>query len=87
MVTHTISVLKDQKLLDEFKSILGNLNATDEQCLRAKQIMDEAGSIEYNLNLAKQKVANAIEKISFLPESEDKEFMIALAKYTIDRDV
>ena len=49
--------------------------------------MDEAGSIEYNLNLAKQKVANAIEKISFLPESEDKEFMIALAKYAIDRDV
>ena len=87
MVTHTISVLKDQKLLDEFKSILGNLNATDEQCARAKQIMDEAGSIEYNLNLAKQKVANAIEKISFLPESEDKEFMIALAKYAIDRDV
>lgn len=87
MVTHTISVLKDQKLLDEFKSILGNMDATDEQCARARQIMEDAGSIQYNLDLAKKKVENAISKISFLPESEDKEFMIALAKYAVDRDV
>jgi geranylgeranyl diphosphate synthase type I len=87
MVTHTISVLKDEALLKEFKSILGNLDATDEQCARAKQIMQDAGSIDYNLNLARQKVENAIAKISFLPESEDKEFMIALARYAVDRDV
>ena len=54
MVTHTISSLKDQKLLDEFKSILGNENATDEECARAKQIMEEAGAIDYNLNLARK---------------------------------
>ena len=87
MVTHTISVLKDQKVLNEFKSILGKIDATDEECVRAKQIMEDAGSIQYNLDLAKQKVENAISKISFLPESEDKEFMIALAKYAVDRDV
>ena len=29
----------------------------------------------------------AIDAISFLPESEDKEFMIALARYSIDREV
>jgi len=87
MVTHTISVLKDEALLNEFKSILGNADATDEQCARAMQIMKDAGSIDYNLDLARKKVEDAISRIEFLPESEDKEFMIALAKYAVDRDV
>ena len=87
MVTNTIANLKDPELLAEFKSILGNLDATDEQCARAKKIMEDVGAIDYNLNLAKQKVENAIAKIQFLPDSEEKEFMIALARYAIDRDV
>ncbi len=87
MITHAIRSIKDPAVLEEFKSILGNMDATDEQCARAKQILEEAGSIDYALNLAKEKVENAIAKISGLPESEDKEFMIALARYAIDRDV
>ncbi|MGN0099126.1 MAG: polyprenyl synthetase family protein [Candidatus Methanomethylophilaceae archaeon] len=87
MVTHAIRSIKDPKVLEEFKSILGNMDATDEQCARAKQIMQDAGSIDYALGLARQKVDNAIAKISFLPESEDKEFMIALANFAINRDV
>ena len=87
MITHAIRSIKDPAVLKEFKSILGNMDATDEQCARAKQILEEAGSIDYALNLAKEKVDNAIAKISGLPEGEDKEFMIALARYAIDRDV
>lgn len=87
MVTHAIRSIKDPKVLEEFKGILENMDATDEQCARAKQIMQEAGSIDYALGLARQKVDNAIAKISFLPESEDKEFMIALANFAINRDV
>lgn len=87
MITHAIRSIKDPAVLEEFKSILGNMDATDEQCARAKQILEEAGSIDYALNLAKEKVENAIVKISGLPEGEDKEFMIALARYAIDRDV
>ena len=87
MITQAIRSIKDPAVLEEFKSILGNMDATDEQCARAKQILEEAGSIDYALNLAKEKVENAIAKISGLPEGEDKEFMIALARYAIDRDV
>ncbi len=87
MVTHAIRSIKDPAELEEFKSILGNMDATDEQCARAMQIMRDAGSIDYALNLAKEKVDKAISKIEFLPESEDKEFMIALARFAIDRDV
>lgn len=87
MVTHAIRSIKDPEELEEFKSILGNMDATDEQCARAMQIMRDAGSIDYALNLAKEKVESAIAKIQFLPESEDKDFMIALARFAIDREV
>ena len=87
MVTHTMDVLADPEKLDRFKSILGNMNASDEECTEAKRIMEEVGAIDYNLDLAKKKVENAKAKIAFLPESEDKEFMIALAEYGINREV
>lgn len=87
MVTHAIRTIKDPAILEEFKGILGNMDATDEQCARAKQILQDAGSIDYALGLARQKVDNAIAKISSLPESEDKEFMVALANFAINRDV
>ncbi len=87
MVTHTIEMLKDEpEKLAEFKAVLGKADASEEECARAKQIMIEAGSIDYAMDMAKSKVEKAIEAIGFLPESEDKEFMIALARYSIDRD-
>lgn len=88
MVTHTIAALKDDPAkLAEFKSILGKMDASEEECARAKQIMIDAGSIDYAMQMAKSKVERAIETIGFLPESEDKEFMIALARYSIDREL
>lgn len=87
MVTHTIDVLKDDSKLDEFKSILGKIDASDEECARAMQIMKDCGSIDYALGLARKKVDDAIAKIGFLPDNEDKEFMIALAEFAINRDV
>ena len=87
MVTHAIRSIQDPAILEEFKGILGNMDATDEQCARAKQIMEEAGSIEYALDLAKGKIESAIDRIKDLPEGEDKEFLISLARYSIDREV
>ena len=87
MVTHAIRSIQDPAILEEFKGILGNMDATDEQCARAKQIMEEAGSIEYALDLAKGKIESAIDRIKDLSEGEDKEFLISLARYSIDREV
>lgn len=87
MVIHALNNIKDPAEMEEFRSVLGNLDATDEQCVRAKDIMEKAGSIDYGLRLAREKVDIAISKIQFLPESEDKEFMIALANYAINREV
>ena len=87
MVTHAMRTIKDPEVLEEFKSILGKIDATDAECARAKRILEEAGSIAYAKDLAKKKVESAIERIGFLPESEDKEFMIALARYSVEREV
>ncbi len=86
MVTHAIRSIKDQKTLEEFKGILGKIDATDAECGRAKQIMKDAGSIDYAMDLAKKKIESAIAKIDFLPGSGDKEFMVALAKFAINRE-
>ncbi len=87
MVIHALNNIEDPAELEEFRSVLGNMDATDEQCARAKDIMDRAGSVQYGLDLARRKVDIAVSRIAGLPESEDKEFMIALANYAIDRDV
>lgn len=88
MVTHTIDALRDDPgRLEEFRSILGRADATDEECARAKQIMIEAGSIDYAMRMARDKVEGAVRMISSLPEGEDKEFLVALARYAIDREV
>jgi geranylgeranyl diphosphate synthase type I len=87
MVTHAIRNIKDQSVLEEFKGILGKIDATEEQVARARSIMEDAGSIAYGRQLAKKKVDEAISKLDVLAPSKDKEFMIALAEYAIDREV
>ncbi len=87
MVIHALNNIKDPSELEEFRSVLGNPDTTDEQCARVKDIMEKTGSIRYGLDLAKRRVNNAISRIAELPESEDKEFMVALANYAIDREV
>jgi Geranylgeranyl pyrophosphate synthase len=87
MVTHAMRSIKDKGVLEEFKGILGNAKATDKEIARAKSILEESGSIAYGRTLAQKKVEEAISKLTVLKDSEDKEFMIALAKYAIDREV
>jgi Geranylgeranyl pyrophosphate synthase len=87
MVTHAMRSIKDKNVLEEFKGILGNTKATDKEIARAKSILEESGSIAYGRALAQKKVEEAISKLTVLKDSEDKEFMIALAKYAIDREV
>ncbi|MFA6805237.1 MAG: polyprenyl synthetase family protein [Candidatus Methanomethylophilaceae archaeon] len=87
LITHAMSHIKDPKIMAEFKGILGNMDATEEQIARAREILTESGSIEYARKTAQKKVDEAISKIEFLKPSEEKEFMIALAQYAINRDV
>ena len=87
MVTYTLEHLKDHAKMAKFKSILGNMNATDEECMEGVEIMREIGAVDYNRKAAEEKIASAKAHLSCLKDSEDKEFMLALADYAISRDV
>ncbi|MGI5964293.1 MAG: polyprenyl synthetase family protein [Candidatus Methanomethylophilaceae archaeon] len=87
MVTHAVKNIKDPKELEEFKKILGKADASEEEISRVLGIMKKAGSIEYGLRLAEEKVEKAIGKIEFLPPGEDKDFMIELARFAINREI
>lgn len=87
MVTHAVKNIKELEELEEFKGILGKADASEEEIHRALEILENAGSIEYALKTAHERVETAISKIRFLPESEEKAFMIDLARYAIDREV
>jgi len=87
LVTHAMEHIKDPQVLAEFKDLLGNQKDTKKDIDRAREILKEAGSINYALKCARQKIDEAISKLDCLEPSEDKDFMIALAEYAIDRDV
>ncbi|MDR1404796.1 MAG: polyprenyl synthetase family protein [Candidatus Methanoplasma sp.] len=87
MVTHAFKHIRDPEVLGEFKGILGNTDATEEEVRRARSIMEDAGSIAYGRQLAHEKITEAVSKLDVLAPSEYKEFMTALAEYAIDRSV
>ena len=87
MVTYTLENLKDEKKLARFKSILGDMKATEAEVKEAMEIMRDIGAIEYNRKAAEDKIASAKKHLECLPESEHKEFMLALANYSINREV
>jgi len=87
MVTYTLENLEDKKVLEEFKGILGNPNASEEAVRRAEEIMESVGAVEYNRRRAVEEIAKAKSCITCFKNSDEKEFMIALADFAIDRDV
>ena len=87
MVTYTLEHLKDEKKLAKFKSVLGNMDATEDEVREGMEIMKEIGAIDYNKKAAEDKIASAKSYLDILPESEDKQFMLSLPDSAINREV
>ena len=63
------------------------MDATEDEVREGMEIMKEIGAIDYNKKAAEDKIASAKSYLDILPESEDKEFMLSLADYAINREV
>ena len=87
MVCHALKTIKDTKELETFKSILGKLDATDDEIEIARGILKKNGSLDYAVELATKYTKDAIAKLDVLKDSKDKEFMVALAEFAMSRDV
>jgi len=87
MVTHAVKNISCQETLDRFKAILGDMEASDADTRFAMEVMESSGSIEYGRRMAERKIDEAISKIGCIRPGKDKDFLIALARYAIDREV
>ena len=87
MVCHALKTIKDDGELKTFKSILGKLDATDDEIEVARNILEKNGSLDYAVDLATKYTKDAISKLDVLKDGKDKEFMIALAEFAMSRDV
>ncbi|MDR0778428.1 MAG: polyprenyl synthetase family protein [Methanomassiliicoccaceae archaeon] len=87
MVTHALKNIKDQKIMKEFRSVLGKIDASEDEIQKARKIMENAGSVDFAIAMATDYTKRAIAKLDHLKQSDDKKFMIALAEYAMKRDV
>jgi geranylgeranyl diphosphate synthase type I len=87
MVTHALKNIKNENTMKEFRSVLGKIDATENDIQKARKIMEDSGSIEFAVKMAEDYTKRAIAKLDLLKEGEDKEFMIALAEYAMAREV
>ena len=87
MVCHALKNIKDEKELKQFRSVLGKLDASEEEIAVAREILKKSGSIDYAIKMAEKYTKDAISKLDCLKPSEEKDYMIALAEYAMARDV
>ena len=87
MICHAHDTIKDKAVWDRFMSVFGKLDATDDEIGVARQILKDCGSYDYAIEMADRYTNEAIDSLNCLKESDDKEFMIELAKFSMARDV
>ena len=87
MICHAHDTIKDKAVWGRFMSVFGKLDATDDEIGIARQILKDCGSYDYAIEMADRYTNEAIDSLNCLKESDDKEFMIELAKFSMARDV
>lgn len=86
MICHALDSLDDETR-GRFMSVFGKIDATDDEIACARSILKECGSYDYAIDMADEYTTRAIDRLGCLADSEDKEFMIELARYSMSRDV
>ena len=86
MICHAHDTIKDEKVWKQFMSVFGKIDATDDEIEVARKILKDCGSYDYAIDLAKKYTDEAIDSLKCLKDSDDKEFMIELAKFSMNRD-
>lgn len=84
IAVHALESLKGAER-SEFLAVLGKKDATDEELLRAKDMLEEAGSIDHAGRVSMEFVAKAKERLGVLKESPHKDALKAFADYMIAR--
>lgn len=87
MVCRFRDTVGEGALMDEFMAVFGKEDAADSEIETARRILKETGCYAYAMDMAEEYTNKAIACLDVLPDSQEKEFMKALAEYAMDRDV
>ena len=87
IVCHALKTIADRADLLIFQDILGKADATDAEIDEVRSILRRACSLDYAVVTAEEYIRRAVECLEILEPSEDKDFMIALAEYTMTRNL
>ena len=87
MVCHALKNIKDKNEMELFRSVLGKIDASEEEIAKVREILKKNGSIDFAIDMAEKYTKDAIAKLDCLKPSEEKDYMIALAEYAMARDV
>lgn len=82
-----VQALEDLKGPDreQFLKVLGKKNATTEELVKARDLLDKVGAIDHATKVADGLVAEAKEKLSVLKNSQPKKALVAFADYMVRR--
>ncbi|MCQ2086031.1 MAG: polyprenyl synthetase family protein [archaeon] len=84
---HAAESIKDENEMRRFCSIFGKIDSSEEEIGVVRSILERSGSIAYAVRLAEKYSKDAVSELSLLTSSEDKDFMIDLARYAVTRSV
>ena len=85
IVCHALKNIADRADLLVFRDVLGKIDATDAEIDEVRSILRRACSLDYAIQTAEEYVNKAVEYLDALEPSKDRDFMIALAEYTMTR--
>src|SRR5258708_2896095 len=69
----------------ELLSVIGKLDATDEEVASTTKLLASLGGIEYSQGLANRMVKEALDHLATIPDSRHKALLHEWAEYLIDR--
>lgn len=84
MVVHALARLEGEER-NNFLSVLGNQNASEEEVRNSIQLLDNMGSTAYAEQMALDFAKKSKELLSVLPESEHKELLSKITDYMVRR--
>ena len=87
MICHAHDTIKDTESWKKFMTVFGKADADDSEIEVARKILKECGSYDYAIELADKYTNEAIACLDCLKDSDDKTFMVELARFAMSRDV
>lgn len=88
-ITYPLLSVMDELSEEErefINSLIKSTNPSQEELLKAKDMVVKYGGIEKSIDKAKQLIDTAIQTIEDLPDSKEKKELIEIARFVVERD-